>query len=177
MRKLLVITLALFAVLLGLSILIPGKPLSYSSNALIELPLSRSWALLSDLTLAHEYVPGIQRTELVGNKTTGVGASRRVFSSERDYILETVSDWREEEGFTLDLHNDNGDAPAPFSQASFEYRLEAAGEDRTLVSTELRFTLRGGVVGQWLGSVLLGGVFQDQVDAVTVALKAFYEGA
>ena len=45
------------------------------------------------------------------------------------------------------------------------------------MSTELRFTLRGGVVGQWLGSALLGVVFQDQVDAVTVALKAFYEGA
>ena len=177
MRKLLLITILVVLALCGVAALVPGKPLAFRSEVLVELPLSRSWVLLSDLSLAHEYVPGIQRTERVDDKTTGVGASRRVFSSERDYILETVTDWREGEGFTLDLHDNNGDAPAPFSQASLEYRLESAGEDRTLVSTELRFTLRGGVVGQWLGNVLLGGVFQDHLDAVTIALKAFYEGA
>jgi hypothetical protein len=176
MRKLLLVTTVAIVALCGVAAFVPGKPLAYRSEVLVELPLSRSWALLSDLTLAHEYVPGIQRTELVGDKATGVGASRRVFSGERDYIRETVTRWQEGEGCTLDLHDDEGNAPAPFSQASFDYRLEAAGEDRTLVSTELRFILRGGVVGQWLGSALLGGVFQEQVDAVTESLKVFYEG-
>ena len=108
MRKFLLITILVVLALCGVAALVPGKPLAFRSEVFVELPLSRSWVLLSDLSLAHEYVPGIQRTELVGDKTTGVGASRRVFSSERDYILETVTDWREREGFTLDLHDDDG---------------------------------------------------------------------
>ena len=70
---------------------------------------------------------------------------------------------------------DDGTAPAPFAEASFIYALQAADEVTTRVETTLRFTLRGGLLGEWLGRALLGSVFQQRVDEVAVRLKAFYE--
>ena len=74
------------------------------------------------------YVPGIQRTEITSSAPEGIGASRRVYTSDTDYLIETVLAWRPEQGFTLALTDADGCAPLPFSAARFAYQIEAAGE-------------------------------------------------
>lgn len=155
--------------------LVPGKPLEYRSEIVIAVPIARSWILLQDLPQAQEYVPGIVRTELTTVTKAGPGTSRRVYSDENSYINETITVWREGEGFTLRLHGDDGLAPAPFSQATFSYQIEEQGPDNTLVQLRLRGTMRGGIVGEWAGRSLLSGAFQNRVDAVGRSLKKYYE--
>jgi len=179
MRKLLTTAAAiagLLAVLLWLAAsLLPGQSLEYRSEVRIELPAGQTWEKMKDLSCAHEYVPGVLRTEITTTARGGLGASRRVYSSDADFINETAIEWHEGVGFTLDLHDGDGVAPAPFEAASFRYELQPEGENASLVSTSLRFTLRGGAVGEWLGMTVLAGVFQDRVDAVSAGLKRYYE--
>ena len=40
------------------------------------LPRAEAWAVLSDFSLAHNYVPDLTRTEIVSAKQRGVGAHR-----------------------------------------------------------------------------------------------------
>jgi Polyketide cyclase / dehydrase and lipid transport len=154
---------------------VPGEALEYQNQIVISLPIEECWRQLKDLSLAHNYVPDIVHTELTTTSKTGAGASRRVYSADDSYINESVIEWQAGSGFTLQLHDDAGLAPFPFSNATFRYQLERLTQDETALTTRLHFTLRGGWVGQWLGSALLSGTFQQRVDEIAKSLKQYYE--
>ena len=48
---------------------------------------AQAWALLSDFTVAHLYVPGLTRTEVVSANKLGLGAHRRVYQGSDDYLV------------------------------------------------------------------------------------------
>ena len=82
-----------------------------SEQIVIDLPRSEAWEKLRDISLAHNYVPGIAKTEIITEQTEGVGASRYVYRNPRSWIQETVEEWDEGSGFLIRLHK--GDKPAP----------------------------------------------------------------
>ena len=153
----------------------PASPMELRSEIILDMPVDDAWGILRDLSLAHHYVPGVVYTEITTKATQGVGASRRVYTDETQYINETVTDWQPGRGFDLVLHADDGAAPAPFKRASFSYALKSDGVQATLLTTRLRFTMRGGLPGQWLAKVALAGTFQGRLDAISASLKMFYE--
>ena len=68
-----------------------------SAQTIIDIPLNAAWEKLSDISVAHHYVPGLVKTEIITDQRTGIGASRYVYRSEKSYIQETVEEWQEEE--------------------------------------------------------------------------------
>ncbi len=139
-----------------------------------DLPVAAAWDKLSDFSLAHNYVPGLSRTEIVSAQTRGVGAHRRVYDNDGDYLEETITAWQDGEGFTIRLHQ--GDAPmAPFRAVFFDYRLDAAGEDQTEITLALRFEMPWGSVGAWLGDAFIRPAMEAELVQVAAGMKAFYE--
>ena len=128
---------------------------SVASSVVIDMPRGDAWQRLKDISLAHNYVPGIVRTEIVTDLREGVGASRYVYSNEKKYIQETVTEWREGEGFLIKLHRGDKRAP-PFREASFRYLLEDAGSDQTRFTACLTYTLPWGGIGRWLEKRMAG---------------------
>ena len=41
----------------------------------IDMPREKAWAIMQDITVPHKYVPGLIKTEMHGEQTSGVGAS------------------------------------------------------------------------------------------------------
>lgn len=143
------------------------------AQTLVDLPLQEAWAKLRDISLAHNYVPGIVKTEIVSEQVEGVGASRYVYRNEKSYIQETVQEWQEEQGFLIHLHR--GDKPAPpFRDAWFRYALEDAGNGQTRLITSLRYELPWGRLGVWLGSKMAGFV-EATINDVALSMKLYYE--
>ena len=144
-----------------------------SSQVVIDIPREQVWARLRDISLAHNYVPGIVKTEIVGAQREGVGASRRVYRNAKSYLQETVVEWHEGEGFVIRLHR--GDKPAPpFRTASFRYQLGDHGPDQTLFTATLRFEMPWGAVGAWLEKKMEKPVASTVADVAT-AMKLYYE--
>lgn len=142
----------------------------------IELSHARAWALLRRLELADRYVPGVERCTLTSHQHEGVGASRRIEHRKRPAMQETVVEWIDGEGFTLELHEPRGaQAPMPFSQARFGYRISRAGPRAVNAELSLRYALRGGALGKVADAVVMRGAMLEQVEAVAAAMKAFYE--
>lgn len=143
------------------------------AQTLIDLPLSEAWAKLRDISLAHNYVPGIVKTQIVSEQVEGVGASRYVYRNQKSYIQETVQEWQEEKGFLIQLHR--GDKPAPpFRDAWFRYALEDAGNGQTRLTTSLSYALPWGRLGAWLGARMAGFV-QATIHDVALSMKLYYE--
>jgi hypothetical protein len=140
----------------------------------VDLPLAQSWDKLRDFSSAHNYVPGIERTEIVSAQANGWGARRRVYNSDGGYLEETVVEWTEGSGFVIDLHR--GEAPMePFNLAQFIYQLAAQGEDNTRVTLALRFEMPLGSFGATLGDWFVKPLMEDELVQVGAGLKHFYE--
>ena len=144
-----------------------------TAQVLIELPLAEAWNKLRDISLAHNYVPGIVKTEIVSDQTEGVGASRYVYRSEKSYIQETVEEWQEGSGFLIRLHK--GDKPAPpFRNAWFRYTLADHGDGQTQFTASLKYEMPWGRVGNWLGARMKSFV-QATIADVATSMKLYYE--
>lgn len=144
-----------------------------SAQVVIDLPRQEAWQKLRDISLAHHYVPGIVKTELVSEQSEGLGASRYVYRNANSYIQETVEEWSEGSGFLIKLHK--GDKPAPpFRKASFRYLLEDDTNDKTLFTAGMSYELPWGFIGRWLERLLAGFVEKTIAD-VAMSMKLYYE--
>ena len=144
-----------------------------SASSIIDMPRENAWEKLRDISLAHHYVPGIVKTEILGNQAEGVGASRYVYRNEKSYIQETVTEWRDGEGFTIKLHR--GDKPAPpFREAWFNYQLSDHGTRQTQITTRMAYALPLGAVGRFLGK-RMESMVQKTIADVAYSMTLFYE--
>lgn len=144
-----------------------------STQLVLDMPREQAWEKLRDISLAHNYVPGIIKTAIVSEQREGVGASRHVYRNAKSYIQETVIEWDEGHGFLIRLHR--GDKPAPpFRNAWFRYRLDDEGADRTLFTASLEYELPWGALGAWLEK-RMEKVVQATIDDVATAMKLYYE--
>jgi len=130
---------------------------------------------LSDISLPHNYVPGLLKTELVTEQTQGVGASRLVYQKPDKPMGETVTEWREGEGFTLSIHNPDGGPQAPFKEAYFTYTI-VERDGTTLLQNNMSYELAGGIFGKLLDVLLVHRISGKTIQKVTNRQAAFYEG-
>jgi len=144
-----------------------------SAQTVIDMPRPVVWEKLRDISLAHNYVPGIVNTEVVSEQRQGVGASRYVYRNRKSYIQETVIEWDDGQGFTIRLHR--GDKPAPpFRSASFRYQLADKEPDQTLFTAILKYEMPWGALGTWLEKKMKK-VVASTVSDVAIAMKLYYE--
>lgn len=144
-----------------------------SAQTLIDIPITEAWAKLRDISLAHNYVPGIVKTEIVSENAEGVGASRYVYRNANSYIQETVEEWQDGTGFLIRLHRGAKPAP-PFRNAWFRYTLAEVGPNCTRFTASLTYELPWGRFGDWLGQ-RMSGVVQRTIADVAIAMKLYYE--
>ena len=145
-----------------------------SSSTKIDLPIEACWEKLRDLSLPHNYVPGVIDTKIVTDQKEGVGASRKVFMKNMpDGMDETVTDWQDGRGFTIRLHNGEGRAIPIFSAAEFEYRLEDAGDGTTNFRPHMRFQPRFGF--NLLTHLVVKKKLAKTLAVIGQSLKEFYE--
>lgn len=138
------------------------------------LPVEEAWALLSDFSLPHNYVPDIQRTEIVSARASGTGAHRRVYSDEEDYLEETIIEWREGEGFTIALHNKD-EPMAPFRRAEFIYAIAPEDDASTRIELAMLIEMPWGSLGETLADWFILPIMEDRLVQIAAGMKYFYE--
>lgn len=146
-----------------------------TARLVVDVPRERAWELLQDLSIAHNYVPGLSGSEITTQKKRGVGASRRVYRTSGGFLDETVTSWQEGEGFVLCLHRGDKGPPLPFSEAQFRYRLENAGGGSAALTVSLLFNMRWGALGRFVYSRLLYHFIRRVVRDIALSLKSYYE--
>lgn len=145
-----------------------------STHVMIKLPLEQSWEKLRDYTLSPNYVPNLTHCEMHEGPSEGIGASRRVFQKNGQFLDETVIHWQEKQGFIMRLHKGEGGAPPPFKEANFRYKIKAVG-DNTELTTTMTYELKGGVLGKLLDLLLFKPVVKGMNKKIANNLKQFYE--
>ena len=150
--------------------------LSSKASFHVHVGVSRekAWGLLRDLSLAHNYVPGLVATEITTEYKEGVGASRKVYQSQTKGIDETVEEWNDGCGFLIRLHRGDAGPPLPFKNAWFRYAIADDG-DGIKLTTSLVYVMRWGLIGQFLDRILLNRIIKGRIRDVGLSLKIYWE--
>lgn len=133
-----------------------------------------AWRRMRDLTMAHMYVPGLAPATFVGPQREGPGTHRRVRLYGLLAMDETVTAWREGQGFTLRLHRGAGGPLPPLREHYFDYRLDVR-DGRVWLANSMRYAVGLGALGALLERLLLRPIFRRQLHDITLAQKLYYE--
>ncbi|NRB43001.1 MAG: SRPBCC family protein [Pseudomonadales bacterium] len=141
-------------------------------QVIIDIPTDKAWQIMQDLTAPHKYVPGLLKTEMHGEQRQGVGTSRRVFKKMMA-LDETVTEWKEGEGFTLRLHDGEKDKPLP--KAFFRYSIAPTDDGKTLFTATMGYTFWLGALGQLIDGPIVFPIVKGEIRDVALAVKHYYE--
>ena len=151
-----------------------AEALQTEVSVVVEVAVEGAWEKLHDFSVAHKYVPGLSRTEIMSSRRSGIGAHRRVYDEDGGFLEETILEWQEGQGFVIKLHD--GDEPmTPFDRAEFSYHLAAAGKEQTLITLKMTIERPLGAVGEKLGEWFILPVIQDNLVQVAAGMKYYYE--
>jgi len=140
----------------------------------VDLPVASAWEVMSDFSIAQNYVPNLSGTEIMSAERSGVGAHRRAYDMDGGYIEETIISWHEGQGLVLKLHK--GDEPmSPFKQIEFTYRLSEVNESEARITISMAYELPLGVVGAKLGEWFISPVMQKTLVLTAAGMKHYYE--
>jgi hypothetical protein len=138
----------------------------------IPMPRAQAWEKLRDLSVAHNYVPGVTAIRIDTAQREGVGASRTVTMQNGSEMQETVEEWTDGHGFLIRLHKGDKVAMPIFSKFYFRYRIDDDG-DGTMFSPAMLFETRFGPIGTLLGKVIQKA-FQGVVNDIALAVREYY---
>ena len=145
-------------------------PISRVSNAVvINTPRDRVWEVLSDLSSARLWDPGMKEVKLVGNTKTGEGtvrASDGLFGKTVERVTESISYNR----LRLDVTHDP--KLTKFETSTIE--LEPNGNG-TRVQWSMEYQMNGGYLGVLADKVLLGQAHQGRIDQGLANLRRYAE--
>ena len=145
-----------------------------SAELPLDLDRAAAWERMRDLSVANNYVPGLSTITFVGPQREGVGTHRRVRMYGLMTLDETVIEWREGAGLTLQLSR-GGKRPMPvLREQYFDYALEERDGRVWLVNT-MRYETGLGAPGALFERLVLRRVMARQLDHITLAQKLYYE--
>lgn len=135
----------------------------------IDRPVSEVWRTLSDFGGIYRYNPNVPSSHLTSNGgAVGVGTTRHCDLGGGTSIEERLIEWRDGEGFALEIY-DGVKAP-PFKSAIATFEVDELGDGRSKLRASIDYRLRFGPLGAALDRVIvarrLGSAFAGLVAGI-----------
>ncbi len=122
----------------------------FTEEIRIDAPQARVWEVLADLGSIYKWNPGVSRSYSTSDDARGNGATRHCdLYGRKAYLEERAFDWREGEGYTIDIYETN----LPIRRNTVQFSVDAHG-DSTIVRVTPDYALKFGPLG-WLLDQLL----------------------
>lgn len=123
----------------------------------IDVPFERAWAALDDFGGIANFHPRVESSPITNGIASGQGATRACHFYNGDSITETITDYRPEHGYTVELV-DMG--PFPLKHAVANLDAEPVGANKTKVSFKMQFVPKFGPVGWVMAKLMMKPQFE-----------------
>ena len=139
-----------------------------SEEIRISVPKQVVWEAISDLAAVQDFNPSVKRSYYRPGPRKGISAGRHCDLIPLGSVEETVTEWKEGEGFTLKIHDGKNTPPWKRATGRMWVLPEGAGARAGLsVEYELKF----GLVGALMDRLLVRPQFRKTVRNTLEGLK------
>lgn len=141
------------------------------SQAQIDAPVDKVWRTLADLGSIDKWNPGVAKSYATSEATQGEGATRHCdLESGNAQLEERAFDWREGEGFKIDVYKSS----LPLKRNIVSFEIEPSG-DGTLVRVTADYQLKYGPIGALMDILIGRRQAQKGFDEMLAGLKYHVE--
>ena len=139
----------------------------------IQASKEQVWAVLADIGSIYKWNPGVSKSHTISDRTQGEGAQRHCdLVKKGDYLKERALDWREGEGFKIDVYETN----LPLKRNVVTFSLEADGDgDGTIVTVSPDYELKFGPAGVLMDMLFVGRQVRRGMADLVAGLKYHIE--
>ena len=116
---------------------------SVTATTKINASKEAVWAVLANIGAISNWNPGVSKSYVTSDRARGDGAERHCdLGTKGDYLKERALDWREGEGFKIEVYDTN----LPLKRNVVTFSLQSDGEG-TVVSVSPDYELKFGPIG------------------------------
>ena len=147
----------------------------FTTQVKINAPKHKVWEVLADIGGIYKWNPGVAHSYSTSEENRGEGATRhcdlQTAGGKRfGYLEERTVDWREGEGYKIDIYGSN----LPIKSNVVEFALEA-DEDGTIVSVSPEYAIKYGLLGSLLNRLFLQRKLKQAMEGLLSGLKYHVE--
>ena len=124
----------------------------------VDAPKSEVWAMLEDFDNL-SWSQTVTGAHYLNSKRSEVGMSRHCDLADGGYIVETITNWNQGNGFTYQL-NDASDPLDPSSYAIWKVR---GNSKKSVLSFEVHYELKYGIIGDMMNGLFAKDKFANSI--------------
>lgn len=142
----------------------------FSIEIQIAAPRQKVWDVLADLGGIYKWNPGVSHSYSSSDNSQGEGATRHCDLSQGGYLKERAVDWREGQGFKIDIFETN----LPLKSNVVDFTVEG-DVDGTIVTVAPEYALKYGPIGWLLDQLWARRQFKKGMAELLAGLKYHVE--
>jgi len=127
------------------------------------------WKVLDDYGTVYRYNPGVESSELLNDKKTGLGARRVCHFYDGSSLKETIIKYVPNQGYSFML----SDFSLPLKRATTHFRLAPINEDKCLLSVTIEFEPKFGPLGWLMAKLLMRPMLTKALNGLTKGLDDY----
>jgi ribosome-associated toxin RatA of RatAB toxin-antitoxin module len=141
------------------------------NEILINAAPDKIWGILSDLELLEKYDPTVKKSTLISDNKMGIGAKRKVDMRDgKNWFEEKVTEFKPGEALTYELTA----CSFPIHRLNHRYSFEKTN-DQTKVKQVMRYTVKFGMFGKLLDSLMIRRQSDKGIKQFLTGLKSYAE--
>lgn len=145
---------------------------SVKSEIKIDAPKEKVWSIISDLGGVQNFHPGVKKSYYTSEHKEGLNASRVCELIPMGRVEESATEWQDGESFVLKVIP--LEKAPPFAEAFGRMSVRHNGTG-TIASLEVEYSLKYGLIGRLMDSLMIKKQFNKVVPAVLDGLKHYTE--
>ncbi len=134
----------------------------------IPVSADRAWEVLDDFGGVYRYHPVVERSPIKNGIVSGLGAERVCHFDNGDQITELVTSHDAGHEYTVEI-TDLG--KFPLKKAVARLGVESAGNHRSVVSFDMSFQAKFGLLGWVMGKTVMKYQFRKIITSVLAGLE------
>ncbi len=143
---------------------------TFSEHISIRADRSHVWDALADIGSIYRWNPGVVDSRLTTGGAVGLGSERRCELGGKNYLHETVTEWKQGKILTMRIIGTN----LPIKTADIRFSLEQQ-ERHTLVTVSPTYVLKFGLLGKLMDVAFVHSQYQKGMATLLKGLKQYIE--
>ncbi len=144
--------------------------MAVNSTTWIDAPVETVWSVLADLGSIYKWNPGVAASQSTSEAAQGEGATRHCDLDDKNYLEERAFDWREGEGYKIDVT----ETSMPLKSNIVTFSIAPEG-DGTRVNVTADYVLKFGLIGAIMDALFAKRQAQQGFDDMMAGLKHHVE--